>query len=99
MCSDPKDTSELARVKASDARHLRSRSNELADRFELEIINSADPCSAAPLTRIKIGGHMLWQGPHPIAPGAQKVDFVADESYAVTPLARRRLPTYSTRFA
>jgi len=29
---------------------------------------------------------MLWQGSHPIAPGAQKVDFVADESYEVTPL-------------
>jgi hypothetical protein len=58
-----------------------------SDRFELEIINSADPYGAAPLARIKIGGHMLWQGPHPIAPGAQKVDFVADESYEVTPLA------------
>ena len=58
-----------------------------SDRFELEIINSADPYGAAPLARIKIGGHMLWQGPHPIAPGAQKVDFVADEAYEVTPLA------------
>jgi hypothetical protein len=59
-----------------------------SDRFELEIINSADPYSAVPLARIKIGGHMLWQGPHPIAPGAQKVDFVADETYEVTPLAQ-----------
>ena len=59
-----------------------------ADRFELEIVNSADPYGAVPLARIKIGGHMLWQGPHPIAPGAQKVDFVADESYEVTPLAQ-----------
>jgi hypothetical protein len=59
-----------------------------SDRFELEIINSADPYGAVPLARIKIGGHMLWQGPHPIAPGAQKVDFVADESYEVTPLAQ-----------
>jgi hypothetical protein len=58
------------------------------DRFELEIINSADPHGATPLARIKIGGHMLWQGAHPIAPGAQKVDFVADESYEVTPLAQ-----------
>ena len=58
-----------------------------SDRFELEIVNSADPYGAVPLARIKIGGHMLWQGPHPIAPGAQKVDFVADESYEVTPLA------------
>ena len=59
-----------------------------SDRFELEIINSADPYGAVPLARIKIGGHMLWQGQHPIAPGAQKVDFVADESYEVTPVAQ-----------
>ena len=58
-----------------------------SDRFELEIVNSADPYGAAPLARIKIGGHMLWRGPHPIAAGAQKVDFVADEIYEVTPLA------------
>jgi hypothetical protein len=58
-----------------------------SDRFELEIVNSADPYGAVPLARIKIGGHMLWRGSHPIAPGAQKVDFVADESYEVTPLA------------
>jgi len=56
-------------------------------RFELEVVNSADPYGAVPLARIKIVGHMLWQGPHPIAPGAQKVDFVADEAYEVTPLA------------
>ncbi len=59
-----------------------------SDRFELEIVNSADPYGTVPLARIKIGGHMLWQGPHPIAPGAQRVDFVADETYEVTPLAQ-----------
>jgi hypothetical protein len=59
-----------------------------SDRFELEIVNFADPYGAAPLARIKIGGHMLWRGSHPIAPGAQKVDFVADESYEVAPLAQ-----------
>jgi hypothetical protein len=59
-----------------------------SDRFELEIINSADPYGAVPLARIKIGGHMAWQGEHPIAPGAQKVSFVADESYEVTPVAQ-----------
>ena len=57
-----------------------------SDRFELDVVNSADPYGAVPLARIKIAGHMLWQGPHPIAPGAQKVDFVADEAYEVTPL-------------
>src|SRR5271167_107917 len=59
-----------------------------SDRFELEIVNSADPYGVVPLARIKIGGHTLWRGPHPIAPGAQKLDFVADESYEVTPLAQ-----------
>jgi hypothetical protein len=58
------------------------------DRFELEIVNSADPYGAVPLARIKIGGHMQWRGSHLIAPGAQKVDFVADESYEVTPLVQ-----------
>src|SRR5256714_4710824 len=66
----------------------RAFKNLPADRFELEIVNSADPYGAVPLARIKIGGHMLWRGTHPVAQGAQKVDFVADESYEVTPLAQ-----------
>lgn len=57
------------------------------DRFELTIVNSADPYGKVPLARIDLRGHMRWQGDHPIAPGAQKVDFVADEDYQVTPLA------------
>ncbi len=56
------------------------------DRFALDIVNFADPNGAVPLTRIGIKGHMLWRGEHPIAAGAQKVDFVADEAYEVTPL-------------
>ena len=56
------------------------------DRFELSIVNSVDPYGAVPLARILIKGHMFWRGSHPIASGAQKVDFVADESYEVTPL-------------
>jgi hypothetical protein len=59
-----------------------------SDRFELKIINSADPYGAVPLARINIVGHIQWQGPHPVAAGAQKVDFVADEAYEVTPLAQ-----------
>jgi hypothetical protein len=59
-----------------------------SDRFELEVVNSADPYGAVPLARIKIIGHMVWQGPHRIASGAQKVDFIADEAYEVTPLAQ-----------
>ncbi len=56
------------------------------DRFQLTVVNSADPYAKVPLARILIKGHMLWRGEHPIAPGAQKVDFVADEVYEVTPL-------------
>jgi hypothetical protein len=56
------------------------------DRFELTIVTSADPNGAVPVARMFLKGHMLWRGPHPIAAGAQKVDFVADEGYQVTPL-------------
>jgi len=56
------------------------------DRFELTVVNSADPNGAVPLARIFIRGHMSWRGAHPIAAGAEKVDFVADEAYEVTPL-------------
>jgi hypothetical protein len=56
------------------------------DQFQLTIVNSADPYGKVPLARILIKGHMFWRGEHPIAPGAQKVDFVADEAYEVTPL-------------
>jgi hypothetical protein len=55
------------------------------DRFELTVVNSADPNATVPLVKIFIKGHMIWRGPHPIAAGAQKVDFVADEGYEVTP--------------
>lgn len=56
------------------------------DLFELTIVNSADPYGKTSLARLFIRGHMLWQGDHPIAIGAQKVDFIADEAYEVTPL-------------
>jgi hypothetical protein len=59
-----------------------------SDRFELDVVNFADPTGAVPLVRIRIGGHMQWQGAHPIAPGARKVDFLADEAYEVTPLVQ-----------
>jgi hypothetical protein len=56
------------------------------DRFELTIINSADANGTVPLAKIFISGHIIWRGAHPIAVGAQKVDFVADTGYEVTPL-------------
>jgi hypothetical protein len=59
-----------------------------SDQFELTLVNSADPLGKVPLARILIKGHMIWRGDHPIAAGAQKVDFVADEAYEVTPPRR-----------
>ena len=58
------------------------------DRFELTIVNTADPYAKVPVARLYLRGHMSWKGDHPIASGAQKVDFVADEAYEVTPLAQ-----------
>ena len=54
--------------------------------FELTVVNSADPYGKVPIVKIYIKGHMEWQGDHPIASGAQKVDFTADLAYEVTPL-------------
>src|SRR5258708_812484 len=56
------------------------------DKFELEVVNSADAYGKIPLVKILIKGHIVWQGEHPIAIDAQKVDFIADEAYEVTPL-------------
>lgn len=56
------------------------------DKFELEIINSADAYGKVPKAKISLKGHIIWQGDHPIATDAQKVEFIADEEYAVTPL-------------
>jgi len=56
------------------------------DKFELEIINMADPYGKVPLAKLLIKGHMQWKGLHPIAADANKVDFIADEEYEVTPL-------------
>ena len=58
------------------------------DRFELAVVNFADPFGKTALAAIDIAGHMAWRGDHAIAAGAQKVDFVADEAYAVAPLAQ-----------
>ncbi len=67
--------------------YLTRRFDYLAeDRFELRVMNYAEPFGKVALVSIEIGGHMIWRGGHSIAPGAQKVDFVADEAYAVTPL-------------
>jgi hypothetical protein len=59
---------------------------EAPDRFELTITNFADPYGKQPFVRLHLAGHIRWRGAHPILPGAEKVDFVADSAYEVTPL-------------
>ncbi|MFT3823677.1 MAG: hypothetical protein QM731_07140 [Chitinophagaceae bacterium] len=56
--------------------------------FELVVTSFADPYGKVGLMKMTIRGHITWQGPHPIAEGAQKVDFTADEVYTVTPLVQ-----------
>jgi hypothetical protein len=40
------------------------------DRFELTVMNYADPTAKIAIAKIEIAGHMSWRGDHPIAPGA-----------------------------
>jgi len=80
------------RARTQTARSSRSTSGALvkylpSDRFELEIVNSADPYGTVPLARIKIGGTCCGRAPSDRS-GAQKVDFVADETYEVNSLAQ-----------
>lgn len=56
------------------------------DRFVCKFTTYADPNAKVPLIRFVIKGHLKWEGDHPIARGAQKVDYVADESYEATPM-------------
>jgi hypothetical protein len=56
------------------------------DKFECIVINYADAEGKTPLVKIVIKGHNEWQGEHPLIKDAQKVDYVADEAYEVTPL-------------
>ncbi|HXB35680.1 MAG TPA: hypothetical protein VNV35_19780 [Puia sp.] len=58
------------------------------NRFELVVTNYVDPYGKVPLAEMSINGHIEWLGEHPIAPGAQKVNFSADEEYIVTPLVQ-----------
>ncbi len=58
------------------------------DTFELIVVNYADPFAKTPLAEMYIKGHIVWKGDHPIAPGAQKVDFIADITYTVKPLSQ-----------
>lgn len=58
------------------------------DKFQLDVINSADAFGKILLVKISIKGNITWTGDHPIAAGAQKVNFTADELYEVTPLVQ-----------
>src|SRR5277367_3691659 len=54
--------------------------------FELTVTSFADPYGKVALVKIYIKGQMEWKGDHPIAEGAQKVDYTASIEYTVTPL-------------
>jgi len=56
------------------------------DTFELQVTSFADPFGQVPLAQMNLVGTMDWVGEHPIAQGAQKVNFIAGEEYTVTPL-------------
>jgi hypothetical protein len=56
------------------------------EKFTLVMINSADPYGKVPLVKIVLSGRTEWQGEHPIAPGAQKIHYIADAAYDLTPL-------------
>ncbi|HSZ72709.1 MAG TPA: hypothetical protein VK750_08525 [Cytophagaceae bacterium] len=58
----------------------------VGDQFELIVTSFADPHGKIPMAKMEIKGHMEWKGEHPIAEGAQKVNFIADKGYEVTPL-------------
>src|SRR5437016_14540490 len=55
------------------------------DRFELTISNWADPYGQVAVARIDLRGHIEWVGEHPIASGAEKANFSADEADGVPP--------------
>ena len=57
-------------------------------KFALQMINSADAYGKVPLVNITLKGHTVWQGEHPIVSGAQKINYIADEAYDITPLAQ-----------
>jgi hypothetical protein len=56
------------------------------DRFELTVKHWGDPYGKMELAHMYLRGHISWPGEHPIANGAQKADFVADEAFDVTPM-------------
>jgi hypothetical protein len=55
-------------------------------KFILQMVNSADAYGKIPIMKMVLKGRTVWQGEHPVAAGAQKIDYIADEAYEITPL-------------
>lgn len=55
-------------------------------KFSLQMINSVDAYGKVPIMKILLKGNTVWQGEHPIKPGAHKIDYIANEAYDITPL-------------
>ncbi|HMY67847.1 MAG TPA: hypothetical protein PK453_18210 [Leptospiraceae bacterium] len=56
------------------------------DKFTGTIRSFGDPYGKLPLVQFEFKGRVEWQGEHPVAKGAQKIDYVLDEGFIVTPL-------------
>ncbi|MFN8673802.1 MAG: hypothetical protein U0457_17200 [Candidatus Sericytochromatia bacterium] len=56
------------------------------EKFKGTIISYADPTAKLPLVKFEFLGHLEWKGEHEVAKGAQKIDYVLDEGFKVTPL-------------
>lgn len=56
------------------------------DKFVGTITSYGDPYGKIPLVKFEFRGHVEWQGEHPVTKGAQKIDYVLDEGFIVTPL-------------
>ena len=56
------------------------------DKFVGTITSYGDAYGKIPLVKFEFRGHVEWQGEHPVAMGAQKIDYVLDEGFIVTPL-------------
>lgn len=58
-----------------------------ADNFTGLIKSYADPECKIPVTDFYFAGHLEWKGNHPVANGAEKVDYVLDREFSITPRA------------
>jgi hypothetical protein len=58
-----------------------------ADNFTGLIKSYADPECKVPVTDFYFAGHLEWKGPHAVASGAEKVDYVLDREFSITPRA------------